>query len=103
LNKFQRNNRRHQKIRKPMRMARPSVNDWLTPMLGNLLLDCDSFHAGRQWRPSYVCTRNLRWFYLVAVSQEGTAGYTPSISSTPLTVKKPMHVEYVNESGLFIG
>jgi hypothetical protein len=27
LNKFQRNNRRHQKIRKPMRMARPSVND----------------------------------------------------------------------------
>jgi phosphoketolase len=40
LNELQQNIKRHQKIRKPM-MTRPSVNNWLTRMLGNLMLDCD--------------------------------------------------------------
>jgi hypothetical protein len=51
---------------------------------------------------SYICTRNLHRFCSVAVNQENTAEYTRSIPPMPLTVRKQMHVEYVNESNLFL-
>jgi hypothetical protein len=35
------NTRRYQKNSKSMRIIRPSMNEWLTRMLGNLLLDFD--------------------------------------------------------------
>jgi hypothetical protein len=41
LNKLHRNTRRHQNTRKPMRMLGRSMNEWLTRLLGNLLLDYD--------------------------------------------------------------
>jgi hypothetical protein len=39
-----------------------------------------------------VCTRNLRWFCSVAVSQENMAGYTWSIPLMSPTAEKCRHV-----------
>jgi hypothetical protein len=86
LHKLQRNTRRHQNTRKPMRMTRPSVNEWLSRMLGNLLLDYDFIS-----RQSYVYTRNLMWFCSVEVNHKNTAGYTQSIPPS-LTVTNYMRV-----------
>jgi hypothetical protein len=41
VEQLQWNARRYQKLRKPMRMTRQSVSEWLTRMQGNLLLDYD--------------------------------------------------------------